>query len=373
MSVNLKEKVDDLDIRTGSLESVLGQFISSMNLVMSDMHRDTENFRRESLAGDERLRRESLAGDERLGKKLEEISAKMKEDTENFRKESLAGDERLRRESLAGDERLRKKMEEISEKMEEDTENFRKESLAGDERLRRESLAGDERLRKKMEENTENFRKESMALDERLGKRIEEISAEMKEDTENFKKEVSAKIEEVSAKIEEVSAKMEKKMEKETGALKKKLGQETEKLSKKMGTLVEDMVAPNIPGIAGSYFDDPEFEFFAVRARKRKTDRSAQREFDVIAVSERNFYISETKSKPRPEDVRDFLDALGELEDYFPEIRDRRVIPIFSTLYLPENIHRHLTRNRIYAMGLKEGTMDLLNFEEVESQTSGRT
>ncbi|MDM8521885.1 hypothetical protein QUF80_00795 [Desulfococcaceae bacterium HSG8] len=118
---------------------------------------------------------------------------------------------------------------------------------------------------------------------------------------------------------------------------------------------------------AGRY---PELDFFAVRIEKRKTDRSAHREFDVIAVSDKNFYISEAKSKPRPEDVRGFLEALGEIGDYFPESRDRTVIPIFLTIYLPENIKIHLTRNRIYAMGFREGTMDLLNFEELNPEGS---
>jgi len=186
----------------------------------------------------------------------------------------------------------------------------------------------------------------------------------MERDTEAFKKGVREDDERLRKKIEEVS----RKMEKETKSLKKRIGKETEKLSKKMGTLVEDMVAPNMAEIARKYFNDEEFDFFAVRIEKRKTDRSARREFDVIAVSERNFYISEAKSKPRPEDVGEFLDALEELGDYFPESRDKTVIPIFSTVYVPENIRKHLTRKRIYAMGLREGTMDILNFEEVENR-----
>lgn len=95
---------------------------------------------------------------------------------------------------------------------------------------------------------------------------------------------------------------------------------------------------------------------------------SARREFDVIAISDRNFYISETKSKPRPENVGEFIEELGELPDYFPESKDRKVIPIFSALYIPENIIMHLTRNRIYAMG--QETMDLLNFKEISAQES---
>ncbi len=275
MTAILKEKVEHLETRTDSLETVLGQFISSMNLVMGHMQRDTEEFKRQTRA-----------------------------DTEAFKRQSRA-----------------------------DTEAFKRQSRA----------------------DTEAFKKEVRA------------------DTEAFKKEVSGKMEELSGKMGKLSEKIEEvsmKMERETKRFKRSVGKEMEKLSKKMGTLVEDMVAPNMPDIAKRYFNDPRLEFLGVRIKKRRADGSAEREFDVIAISETRFYVSETKSKPRPEDVREFLDALAELGEYFPESADRRVIPIYSTLHIPENIWRHLTRNGIYAMGLREGTMDLLNFEEVEKALS---
>jgi len=141
-------------------------------------------------------------------------------------------------------------------------------------------------------------------------------------------------------------------------------------LANKMGTLVEDMVAPNMPEIARKYFNDAAFDFFAVRLMKRKTGENAvRREFDIIAVSGRNFYIAETKSKPKPEHVSVFAAVLKELPDYFPEWRDKKIIPVFSSLYIPEEVRKHLTGHKIYAMGVREGTMDLLNFEELEEQT----
>ncbi|MBC7319326.1 hypothetical protein H5T89_01660, partial [bacterium] len=50
-------------------------------------------------------------------------------------------------------------------------------------------------------------------------------------------------------------------------------------LAKKMGTLVEDIVAPNIGGVAKRYFGCEDFDFFAIRVKKRNTkDRSRSRE-----------------------------------------------------------------------------------------------
>jgi len=138
-------------------------------------------------------------------------------------------------------------------------------------------------------------------------------------------------------------------------------------LANKMGTLVEDIVAPNIAGVARRYFGAEELEDFMIRRRKRNTkDENKIREFDVIAVWDDKVIINETKSTPRIDYINDFIDVLKEITDYFPEYRDKQIIPIFSSLYLPEDIVDYLTRNKIYAMGMNDDTMDLLNFEKVK-------
>ena len=138
-------------------------------------------------------------------------------------------------------------------------------------------------------------------------------------------------------------------------------------LASKMDTLVEDIVAPNIAGVARRYFGAEELEDFMIRRRKRNTkDENKIREFDVIAVWDDKVIINETKSTPRIDYINDFIDVLKEITDYFPEYRDKQIIPIFSSLYLPEDIVDYLTRNKIYAMGMNDDTMDLLNFEKVK-------
>jgi hypothetical protein len=90
-------------------------------------------------------------------------------------------------------------------------------------------------------------------------------------------------------------------------------------LANKMGTLVEDIVAPNIPRIAKEYFGAEELDFLGVRIRKRNVkDRSKKREFDVIAM------------------------------------------------WNDDEIVKYLTKKKIYAMALRDDTMDLLNFEKIK-------
>ncbi|MCP4756358.1 MAG: hypothetical protein GY866_36305, partial [Proteobacteria bacterium] len=85
----------------------------------------------------------------------------------------------------------------------------------------------------------------------------------------------------------------------------------------------------------------------------------------VVAETDETIFINETKSKPRPEDVNAFRDLLETVPDFFPNSKGKRMIPIYASLYIPEDIQKNLTRRGIYALGMKEGTMDLLNFREV--------
>jgi len=138
-------------------------------------------------------------------------------------------------------------------------------------------------------------------------------------------------------------------------------------LANKMGTLVEDIVAPNIPRIAKEYFGAEELDFLGVRISKRNVkDRSKMREFDVIAMWNDKVIINETKSTLKVEYINEFMNVLREIEDYFPEYKGKEIIPIFSSLYLSDEIVKYLTKKKIYAMALRDDTMDLLNFEKIK-------
>ncbi len=141
-------------------------------------------------------------------------------------------------------------------------------------------------------------------------------------------------------------------------------------LANKMGTLVEDIVAPNIPRIAKACFGCEDLDYFAVRVLKksRKGD-GRRREFDVIAVCEGIFILNETKSSPETRDV-DKLAAFvesGALFDYFPEYEGYRICPVFASLYMDDSLVAYLTRKKIYALTLKEDTMDIVNLVGVEN------
>ena len=148
----------------------------------------------------------------------------------------------------------------------------------------------------------------------------------------------------------------------------KQMNKQWGELANKMGTIVEDIVAPNIPRIAMEYFGFSDIEDFMVRRQVRnKKDRAKRREFDVIAVGENQVIINETKSTPRIDYIDAFIEVLAQIEDYFPEYAGKKIIPIFASLYIGEDVVNYLTRNKIYAMGMGEETMELLNFRQVSN------
>ena len=78
--------------------------------------------------------------------------------------------------------------------------------------------------------------------------------------------------------------------------------------------------------------------------------------------------LEEIEGSMQHEYAKKFVRMLKNLPDYFPECREKNIIPLFSSLYIPDNVKLYLTRNRVYAMGLGEDNMEVLNFEEVRAQ-----
>jgi hypothetical protein len=134
-------------------------------------------------------------------------------------------------------------------------------------------------------------------------------------------------------------------------------------LANKMGTIVEDIVAPGLRGVARQYFGVEEFDYFSPRITMRNKDRSKTREFDLIAETEDYFFIVETKATPRTEYISDFIKFLPELGVWFPASREKKLIPIFASIYLSDQNIRYLTSNNIIAMATSEDGMDIYNKE----------
>jgi hypothetical protein len=73
----------------------------------------------------------------------------------------------------------------------------------------------------------------------------------------------------------------------------------------------------------------------------------------------------ETKSTSWTSYFQDVIDFVPEIGDWFPQARSKTEIPVFSSLYIPEDSVRFLTKNRIFALAMKDDNMDLLNPDQI--------
>lgn len=159
------------------------------------------------------------------------------------------------------------------------------------------------------------------------------------------------------------SARFRAEMERDRREMNKKWGE----LANKMGTLAEDIVAPNIPRVVRENFGASDLQHFSVRNLRRKaTDHGQRYEFDVIAVSDQVVIWTDVKSNPRPEYMRDFINALPAFFEFFPEYRGRRLVPIFASLYLPPDIVASLTRHKVYGLAMGDDVMELVNADALQ-------
>ncbi len=59
----------------------------------------------------------------------------------------------------------------------------------------------------------------------------------------------------------------------------------------------------------------------------------------------------------------------GEFARYYPEYGDLPIVPVFSSLNIPEDMVEYLTRRGIYALAMGDEAMQVINLEAVRGQS----
>ncbi len=194
-------------------------------------------------------------------------------------------------------------------------------------------------------------------------RKLSQEMSEFKDEMKDFKDEMSDFKNEMTDFKDEMSS-----FKRESEADRKRMNKQWGDLANKMGTIVEDIVVPNIAGVALKYFHCSDVDDLMVRRFKRsRTDKSKKREFDVIAVCDDKVIFNETKATPRIsyiDSFSEFIDS-GEFFEYFPEYKEKEIIPVFSSLYIRDDIVDYITKKGIYAMAMRDDTMDILNAADV--------
>ncbi len=188
-------------------------------------------------------------------------------------------------------------------------------------------------------------------------KEMSESKAELERVVEQTRKEMS----ESKAGLERVVEQTRKEMSDSKAELNKKWGD----LANKLGTVVEDIVAPNIPTIAKKYFKVKEIQRLMMNLYIKSESLKKEKEFDLILVAKELVILNETKTTVRQNYLEEFIQSLPEFFEFFPELKGRKLIPIFSSMSFTPPQLAYLTKHKIYAMSMSGDTMELLNFDEI--------
>ena len=241
------------------------------------------------------------------------------------------------------------------------------------ERLMQQAAERSDRFDERMARDREEWDRRTQRIDRRREADREEWKQQREADREEWKQQREADREEWKQQRE--ADREEWKQQREEWARERRaMNKQWSDLAAKMGTVVEDIVAPSVRRMARELFDCGEELLFTSRIdRVRSDDRSRRREFDVLYVGDRALLLNETKSSPRGADVRRFVRLVrsGEFFLYFPEYRDLPIVPVFSSLSLPDNLVTQLTRNGVYALAMGDEAMQVLNLDAVRGRPAG--
>jgi hypothetical protein len=143
----------------------------------------------------------------------------------------------------------------------------------------------------------------------------------------------------------------------------KRMNKQWGELANKMGTLVEDIVAPNLPRVAEELLGCERPDLFSLRVVRHRGGET--REYDAMVVCTEALLVNETKSKLLASHVEPFLAKLAELPQIFPEYAKRRVVGVLASLAVDDGVVALATRHGIAVMAMGDETMEVLNPDAV--------
>lgn len=212
------------------------------------------------------------------------------------------------------------------------------------------------RAQVRTQQNLDQLSREMRAFKDEMGAFKDEMRA-FKDEMRAFKDEMGVFKDEMGVFKDEMRAFRDDRF-----AAEARLDRRWGELANKMGTLAEDIVAPGIPTVFQKAFGYAEEPALTVRSRRpHRKDPSRLREFDVLAFARDVLLVNETRSKLRPEDLREFEQLLSEARDYIPDAEGRRVVGALATFYVDPSLVRAGERQGFLMLGLSRGLMEILN------------
>lgn len=193
----------------------------------------------------------------------------------------------------------------------------------------------------------------------RLAQEMREFKVEMsafKDEMREFKDEMREFKNEMTVFKDEMTA-----FKDETVRDRQRMNKQWGDLANRLGTVVEDIVAPNLPRVAAELLDCRQPSLFALRVVRHWQGET--REYDAMVVCDQVVLINETKSKLLSAHVDAFVAKLAEFPRVFPEYAGRRVLGVLASLAVDAGVVAYATRAGVAVMVMGDETMQVVNPE----------
>jgi hypothetical protein len=204
---------------------------------------------------------------------------------------------------------------------------------------------------------------------------LEQVFASFMERTEEMMADIRANVAEMrasNARTDAVLLEMQRQAEKDRQQAdqdrrlaekeRKDFNKRLAELSQSMGTLIEDMVAPNARRIAEEIFPGDPVVMMGQRLRRvHPDDRGRMMEVDLLVAGRNHVMVVEAKRRIDPEKIRDFLERMSHLPEFFPEYSQHKLVPVMATVNVDPTVITYLNRQKVYGVAMGDETMELVN------------
>ncbi len=202
----------------------------------------------------------------------------------------------------------------------------------------------------------------------RMEQSLEKSISEMKENTAKL----GAKIDKQIQEMHEESKRAEERVNKQIGAINKQIKEVNRQwgnLANRLGTIVEDLVFPSFHIVVEETFGLKNPDDIMIGRKKYLKKRRMRKEFDLIAVyhDDKTVFLNETKSVTTDVYIDRFVEFVssGEFFTFFPEFKEMKLVPVFSSLALSDEHVEMLTESDILAMHIEGSILEFKNSKEV--------
>ena len=184
---------------------------------------------------------------------------------------------------------------------------------------------------------------------ERLLKEQSQESDRRFQETERFLKEQSQESDRTIRKVnQEIS-----KLSREVRAVNKQIGD----LGGKWGKFVENMVAP----ACETLFFKRGIPVHQVSQRIKKHLDGNTLEVDVMVTNENHVLIVEIKSTLSVEDIKEFIQDLGQFKTFFPEYLNKQVYGAVAGIDIEGGADKYAYRQGLFVLAQAGETVSILN------------